>query len=238
MFIHLDIVLPYFQVQRAMADQKQETTNFNRSLKVLIDLGTKTLRDVVKEVLLPDTLDGVVKANITRITELYRQRVLFDKQYDLLIEDPPDPEKFDISLLAFILRNLCNAPAPSNGWSKEPDPTDNSLGADIVRLRDMRNTIYAHVPNTRVTNTEFEKIWTDLKAVIVSLSKHGSTSLQNISESIDAVKSEDLDPHNTEMAVMLEALRNWQQQDEKFEEILKKLNKLVQPLPFKPLTNH
>ena len=217
-----------------MADQKQETTNFCRLLKVLINLGTKALRHVVKEVLLPDTLDGVVKANMTTITKLHRQRVLFKKQYDLLIEDPPDPEKFDISLLAFILRNLCNVPAPSNGWSEEPDPTDHSLGADIVRLRDMRNTIYAHIPNTRVTNTEFEKIWTDLKAVIVSLSKHGSTSLQqNIAESIDDVKSEDLDTHSTQMAVMLEDLRHWQQQDEKFEEILKKLDKLVQPLPFK-----
>ena len=211
-----------------MAEEQKETTNFCRLLKVLVNLGSTVLRD-----LLPKNLADVVKTNKAKVDNLHSNRILFDKQYNLLTEDPPNPEKFDISLLTIILQNLCpKVLAPSNGWSRKPDSADRSLGADILRLRNTRNAIFAHVANTRVLDADFNVIWDDLKDVIERISKHGSPGLQSILERIDAVKIEDLDPHSTQMAVMKEALRDWQQQDEKYQTIIEELENQVKRYTF------
>ena len=210
-----------------MADGIQESANFFRLIKVIVDNGSEVLRDVILQKVQPDTLDNVILTNMTKINWLHKRRILFDEQYSLLTEAPPDPEKFDISLLTIILRNICpNVPAPMRGWdSRVPDPTDVSLGADILRLQNVRNTISAHSPNTRVTDVDFENIWSDVSAVIVRISNHGS--LRNIRGRIDAVKTENLDPSSSVMQTLLKVFCEWQKHDEKYQAIMEELKKQV-----------
>ena len=210
-----------------MADK--ETANFFRLVKVLVDLGSEALRDVMQQVLLPDTLATAVSSNMRKIDKLHKKRILFDDQYDLLTEVPPQPKKFDISLLTIILRNLCpGVPAPLSGWSKELDPSDLNLGADIVRLRNIRNSVSAHTASTRVTDADFENIWAKVTTVVVRISKHGSPILLDIPERIEAVKSENLDPSSSQMKMMLQIFCDWQKQDEKYQTIIEELEKQVQ----------
>ena len=214
-----------------MADEKQETANFFRLVKVLVDLGSEALRDVMLQVLLPDTLATAVSSKMEKIDDLRKNRILFDKQYKLLTEVPPQPKKFDISLLTIILRNLCRGvPAPLSGWFEEPDQTDLSLGADIVRLRNIRNDVTAHAASTRVTDAVFENIWAKVTTVVVRISEKGSPSLHNIPERIEAVKSENLDPLHvsSQMQMMLEIFCDWQKQDDRYQSIMEELEKQVQ----------
>ena len=209
-----------------MAVGNKESANFFRLIKVIVDVGSEVMRDVIRQKVLPDTLGNVVQTNIAKIDRLKKENILFNEQYNLLTQVPPDPEKFDISLLRIILRNICpNVPAPMHGWDKDPDPTDFSLGADILRLQKFRNTISAHTPNTRMTDVDFENTWLDVRTVIVRVSNHGS--LQNVAGRIDAVKTEHLDPLSSQMQKLLKVFCDWQKQNEMDQTILEKLEKQV-----------
>ncbi|KAK3105280.1 hypothetical protein FSP39_021556, partial [Pinctada imbricata] len=68
---------------------------------------------------------------------------------------------FDTTLIITLLRNLSNILTPSLGWNKDPHPSDSSLGADLLRLRRIRND-HVHCKNMRMTNKDFGKKWSDL----------------------------------------------------------------------------
>ena len=66
-----------------------------------------------------------------------------------MIDWNPDPDKFDITLLICLLTNIFpnEIKAPCTGW-KDPNPTDTSLWADLIRMRNLRNEI-AHPENAK-----------------------------------------------------------------------------------------
>lgn len=47
----------------------------------------------------------------------------------------PDYNKFDVTLLYRLIRNLCTTLKPSKDWGKEPKTTDLKIGDDIERIR-------------------------------------------------------------------------------------------------------
>ena len=211
----------------------EESANFYRLISLVVDVGSEVLRDVLLQLVKPRTLEAVLQANINTINKL-RGKVLFPEQYALLINVPPNAEDFDISLLVIIFRNICpNVPPPSLGWkTKKPDRNDFSLAADLQRLKNIRNSVYAHRNSTQVTHADFERIWSDLSDVIDRISKHGSGKHQNIRQRIQLLKHKNLDPES-ERGRMLEIFQNWQkqEQDEEYKAlVLQRLDKQVQLL--------
>ena len=134
---------------------------------------------------------------------------------------PPDAEEFDISLLCVLFRNICpNVPPPTLGWNtRQPDVNDLSLAADLQRLKNIRNSVYAHKSSTKVTNADFEPLWIDLSQIIYRISKHGSGKHQNIKQRIQILRNENLDPRS-ERDRMLKIFIKWQEQDEEHKKMI------------------
>ena len=53
-------------------------------------------------------------------------------------------DSLDITLLMFVIRHSEVLDAPSTGWDERPPETDTSVAADLVRIRRVRNSTYAH----------------------------------------------------------------------------------------------
>ena len=213
-----------------------DSENFFRLVRLIVDVGSEVLQDVLLHVIEPDTLDNVLQTNRHTIDSLYygRQRVFFDNEYNILTEIPSNAHKFDITLLVKIFRNICpsvcpNLIPPKYDWSPQspPGPNDTSLADDIHRLRDIRNSIFAHITRTKVTNDEFQGLWAEIRAVISRTAGHGSSGLKpRIKDTIDNMISEDVSPSSCES--LLTTIKSWCDQDERqHQNILIELKKHV-----------
>ena len=219
-----------------MADRDKESQNFFRMVKLIVDVGSSVLRDVLLKALAPDTLDNILQTNIYKINTLHYgiPKVLFDDEFSLLTETPPDPEKFDITLLVKIFRSICPSICPhlvplTHNWNPQspPGPSAISLADDIHRMRDFRNSIFAHIASTRVTNAKFLSLWPEVRTVIIRMASHGSTGLkQKIEDTIDNLLTEDIS--QSRLDDLLKTLQNWHQEDKKeFEDIKNELKRQV-----------
>ena len=219
-----------------MADGNEESENFFRLVRLIVDVGSKVLRDVLVHIIKPDTIDTVLQANVQTINRLYhgRPKILFDNEFTLLTETPPNPEKFDITLLVKICRNICPAICPhlippNYDWSPQSSPGQNdiSLADDIYRMREYRNSIFAHISNTTVPYVKFLDLWTEIKAVVCRMSIHGSPGLkQDIDNTIYKLQTENVNPSS--LKGLLVELRAWHEQDGKeHQDILKELKQTV-----------
>ena len=100
----------------------------------------------------------------TQLQSLKRIRVLNQTEWDYLYNSSGPgmhgkSTDFDISLLCKLLRAICSLTPPITGWDNLPNSTDHSLGADLVRIRIYRNTIYGHNHSMEITKADFEKVW-------------------------------------------------------------------------------
>ena len=203
-----------------MAD-REESQNFFRMVRLIVDVSASVLRDVLLNVLAPDTLNNVLQGYTHKIGRLYNTGVLYDNEFRLLTDTPPDPEKFDITLLVKVFRIISpsisrNLVPRDHEWStqSEPSPSDTSLADDIHRMRDFRNSIFAHIASTRVTNREFQTLLLQVQIVISRMAKHGSQGLkQKIQDTINDLLTENID--QSRFVDLLKILMNWHQEDNK-----------------------
>lgn len=77
-------------------------------------------------------------------------------------------EKFDLSLLYFLLRNMTKIPAPVNGWGKDPAKSDTSNSASIERIKQIRN-VCCHPTNGQMSDEKFKEYWKDLEQSVRNL---------------------------------------------------------------------
>ena len=136
-------------------------------------------------------------------------------------------EKFDVTLLYSLIRNLSlpSVPAPSNGWGKLPSSSSHvTTGDDIERVRDFRNSVYGHADNTAIPDPVFQGYWNTVKDICTRMDgRYGGTvftdNLQDI-EKIDSVPKVIID-------VLKEQIQRDQQLKTEFEELKGNLNKSV-----------
>ncbi|XP_062583219.1 uncharacterized protein LOC134244987 [Saccostrea cucullata] len=97
------------------------------------------------------------------------------EQSDKAIPTPPNVpnyEKFDVTLLYTLLRNLCPAFKPSEGWGSEPSNNELCLGDDIERLRIFRNNSFAHLKKPCIPDSDFKTQWTSLENICQRMEKN------------------------------------------------------------------
>ena len=161
-------------------------------LTVLFDLGSEVLRDVMLQLLQPNTLTQTLQSSKSKIDELYKRNKISPHDYDLLKQLPPQPEKFNIHLLINILTQFCpGVKVPLAGWLQSPVPTDCILGADIQHLEWLIDSFLGKCYN-QMTDEDVEKTWNEVETVLVGISKHGSKKITNIHERIEAKKTSKL----------------------------------------------
>ncbi|XP_028410324.1 uncharacterized protein LOC114532937 [Dendronephthya gigantea] len=146
----------------------QETANFMRLARLLVDKGTEALRKEFDAIHPPANLPAVLAAWKKSLLRL-KFGVINKSQWELLYPPsgkPPDSKTFDISLLTVLFRKICGL--PSKGWDAVPLDTDRSLQANIIRIKTWRND-YAHAKATRMDDATFESLWVKICQALLEL---------------------------------------------------------------------
>ncbi|EDO31357.1 predicted protein [Nematostella vectensis] len=151
----------------------EKKDNFQKLSRLLIDGGTKSLRNYFSLFYLSTTLTTFLNLHISTLTGL-KGKVLKPHQWDILFPQsgpPTTAEDYDITLLTCLLRNICGLapPASTASWDKLPPAYDQTEVAQVVRLRHYRNDLYAHIKTTEVETADFNQYWADISAALLSL---------------------------------------------------------------------
>ena len=150
-----------------------EKTNGSKLSRLLIDGGTTVLRTIFDGYHPPAKLSAGLTAHSCILNALLKKRVLRAAQWDKLFPPggaAPDSKTFDITLLFLLLTNICGlSPPPLSGWHAKPSPGDNSLEANLARVKFFRNELYGHVSSTGIDTPTFSSLWKEISAVLVAL---------------------------------------------------------------------
>ena len=193
----------------------QEKANFIRLSRLLVDKGCEALRMTFDAIHPPANLATVLNANKSVLLKL-KPRVINYNQWDLLFPpsgNSPDSKTFDITLLTVLLRNICGLHPPSTGWNTMPPDTDNSLAANITRIKLLRNEVYAHVSSTETDNATFENLWQKVSKALVDLKVPV--------KEIDDLKTSPLSP---EEDIFVETLKEWYLKEENCKKLIAEVN--------------
>ena len=188
-------------ISSAFSSVSQEKTNGTRLARLLIDDGTSALERFLLFSIHPETLEDVLKKNLTKIQRL--RGVIFDDQWEKLFPgtgDPPNIAQFDITLLHLLIREISNLPPPVTGWHKLPAKSDASIQANIARIKYFRNEL-SHSPSTAVTESEFEDKWDAISSALEGI------MVYNQRQKILRLKNDPID-HNTYHTVE-EHIKKW-----------------------------
>ena len=183
----------------------EEKTNGTRLARLLIDGGTHVLRKFLDSVYPePTLLAKELKKNRTKFQTLKSKGVIFKEQWEMLFPTSglPDSKEFDITLLHLLIRELCCLKAPRTGWHKMPADDDQSLEANIARIKCFRNEL-SHSVSTGIPNEEFEDKWNTLASSLEAI------KIGVYRKKIQALKNDSID-HKTQKRVD-EEVEKWQQ---------------------------
>lgn len=154
----------------------KEKTNFVRLCRLLIDGGTRVLKDVFDKIHPQASLYSVLHSPTihTTLKNLRGKRVVTAQQWQHLYPSVSSATQvsssdFDITLLFLLLRNISSLVSPSTGWDKLPIYSDITREADLVRLKFYRNYIFAHISETSIDDKDFETYWSEIGSVLSRL---------------------------------------------------------------------
>ena len=186
-------------------DTSEEKTNGTRLARLLVDGGTHVLRKFLDAVYPePTLLAKELKKNSVKFQNLKSKRVISDHQWKTLFPTSglPDSKKFDITLLHLLIREVCYLPVPLTGWHKMPADDDQSLEANIARIKCFRNEL-CHSVSTSIPNEEFEDKWNTIASSLEAI------KIGVYRKKIQALKNDSID-HKTQKRVD-EEVEKWQQ---------------------------
>ena len=205
-------------------DTSKEKTNGTKLGRLLIDGGTDVLRKFLDSVYpKPQSLADELTNNYSRFQTLRSRRVIFDQQWEKLFPpsgDPPDSKTFDLTLLHLLIREVCYLPTPSNGWHKMPPEDDESLEANITRIKCFRNDL-CHSVSTGIPNDNFENKWNKIVSSLEAI------EIGVYRKNIERLKHDSID-HETRKLVE-EEIKQWQNVQE--HDTLEVMSRLQSCLP-------
>ena len=157
----------------------------------------------------PETLENTLKKNSTKLKQLKSKRVICDDDWEMLFPasgDPPNADKFDITLLHLLIREFSNLPTPAQGWHKLPGETDDSVQADIARVKCFRNEL-SHRSSTAISESEFEEKWKQISSSLERIQVH--IHKQNI----QCIKNDPIDDNMRQ--ILEDIIKKWQNSPDK-----------------------
>lgn len=187
--------------------------NFQRLARLLISGGTSLLSEVFDTFCPPSQLPTILSAPATE--KLLKKAKLTTPQWECLYPSPGvygTSTDFDITLLARLLRTICNLTPPLAGWDISPSNTDHSLAADLIRIRLLRNSVYGHVNQMmEIANEEFPPLWQEIGKVLVRIAGHfGHEKQQEWQKAIDKFLK---DPLTQKDEIYVDELKRWYEND-------------------------
>ena len=195
----------------------RETTNYARLCVLLVDVSSQVLRGTFDRIRPRGRLDTVLGTPPTSDTlkSLLKKKVLNPSQWSILypaIKSSVSSEKFDITLLMVLLRNICGLTPPAAGWDALPSPTDVNCEDDLARIKYYRNTVYGHAAQASVDDVNFNDYWMKIRDTLVRL---GGAVYE---AAIDGVKYDCMDPEMEEHYI--EMLKQWKMDEDRLKDKL------------------
>lgn len=165
----------------------RENVNYARLCRLLIDVGSKVLRDTFDRIHPPANLPAILSGTQeeSKLKSLKKKKVLNATQWGELYPATPSTvssSNFDITLLMILLRHICelSPPRSTDSWDKLPPASDNSREANIVRIKYYRNTVYAHAKKASVDDATFNKLWLNISNAILALGESQASKIDRL----------------------------------------------------------
>ena len=202
----------------AASASTQENTNYARLCRLLVDVGCAVLCDTFDNIHPAANLHVVLSSAsvFPTLQSLKKKRVLNPLQWGKLfpaVASAVSSANFDVTLLMLLLRNICglSPPVSTRSWDRLPPDCDNSMEANIVRIKWYRNDVYGHATKASVDNATFNALWQKISIAIVAI-KPGYESI------ISRLKTECMDP--AAEAHYKKLLGQWKDDDDILKEML------------------
>jgi len=167
-----------------------------RVISLLTDIGRHCLlqaflHEVPKEKSVHQYLQENDKRKI--LDQLLMKKIITVKQFDQLFAEKINPEEFDFTLLYALLRYIV-VQAPVTGWTSMPKDDDISIGAALIRIRDLRNQVF-HLPS-KLNRDDFEDIWDELSENLKRIVRltQGESECEEVRKNIKELKKGKLAP--------------------------------------------
>ena len=178
--------------------------NFARLCQLLVEKGGEALRRVLHAKIWPSDLVTELTAN-KRVLQKLKGHVINDQQWGLLYPSSgtPDSEKFDITLLTILIRNICGLPPPAKGWKSMPPASDCSVSANVLRIKLYRNEVYGHIARAQYDDATFEKLWHEISQPLMKLLVHR-----------DEIHELKVTPLSPEEEIYIEKLIEWKNRED------------------------
>ena len=190
----------------------QENTNYVRLCRLLVDVGCTVLRDTFNSIHPPAKLHGVLLSPsvFSTLKSLRKNRVLNPLQWGKLypaVASSVSSVNFDLALLMVLLRNICglSPPVSTGSWDKLPPDSDNSIEANIVRIKTYRNEVCGHSTKASVDNAIFNALWQRISIAILAIGSGYRTVVSRL-------KTECMDP--AAEAHYQKLLSDWKKDDD------------------------
>ena len=155
----------------------QEHINHARIANVLMTVCADALRDILL-CQVPAGYSNIYAAIIGHKQLLTGMKKLKHDQLTLLFPDQQmnstgTVDQFGISLLYTLIRNVSTVYQPVTGWGCVPldHPWDDSIGANVERIRLIRNVVSGHSMDGKLDDVMFEYYWNQINATIASIEK-------------------------------------------------------------------
>ena len=204
--------------------------NYQRLARLLISGGTVLLREAFDIKCSPSNLPTTLQNQATK--KLLKAAKLTKPQRTCLYPSPGMYGKstdFDITLLFRLLRTICGFAPPVTGWDALPASTDDSLEADLARVKYYRNSIYGHVSeNMEISDDEFSVLWREISEALVRIA--GQISPAKAKEWQNVIDTFLKDPLTEEDKRNEQELQRWYQNDREVKEYLEKVESSVKHL--------
>ena len=180
--------------------------NYAHLCRLLINVGSRGLRDTFDKIIPPENLQNVLKRNPahSKLQLLRKEGILDTVHWSKLY--PADPSSvsstgFDPALLMILLRTICNLSPPPAGWDAPPLSSDTSRESDIARVKYFVNVVSTHAVKASVSDEMFSRYWQQIRDSLVRL---GGADYEVV---IDEMKNRDMDPLDEEH--FIELLKQW-----------------------------
>ena len=177
-----------------MSSPSDLKANGARLIRLIVDVGTETMRQHFDSIHSPANLPAVLNANHATLNKLYTKKVITVAQMKLLFPSAGMPrttsKDYDITLLFILFRNICglHPPATTHGgtsWDQNPPLSDDSPEAHLARTKFYRNTVFAHIKSTGVSDDDFVIYWSEISRSLVRLGGNATEITKLMTSSLD-----------------------------------------------------
>ncbi|XP_045157015.2 coiled-coil domain-containing protein 1-like [Mercenaria mercenaria] len=187
---------------------KENEQNYIRLNLLVVKLSSFVLKARFDHTVPPAQLHHQLNKFIGTINYGKNKKIINQKQYDLLFPQnaPPTSDKFDITLLVYLLKHICGLDGKCKWWkekdnSKIPDTVVEEI-ADIVRIRNIRNEIQ-HLQKASIDQKDFEEKWDINEKAMLRLG--AICNLPGLMSEIDTVKNQPFETVKEKVIVIMQS---------------------------------